>query len=127
MKAFKTWFEESDTMPKLLYHATYGQLIEGIKKHGLGGKTARKSYSDSRPGTVYLAVSPEIAESYAEVAEEDLVPDEWKENIAIFELKTKDLDKSKLTADKNVLREPGQKVDTYEYSGVVPFTKLKKL
>ena len=57
----------------VLYHATYGAFVDSIMKNGLGGAGAQQQWEDSKPGYVYLAKDPEVAESHAEANEE--VPD----------------------------------------------------
>lgn len=103
------------TLPNFLYHATYRPLLQSIKKHGLGGDKAQSYWEDSKPGVVYLAIDPNIAESYAEA--NDIVDDEWLEKIIILKISTEKLDKSKLFLDKNVLDNTG---DTVEYHGIIP-------
>lgn len=99
-----------------LYHATYKRLVASIKKNGLGGKgSEKKKWEDSQDGVVYLAVSPEIAESYAETS--DMVPDEWLDEIVMLKIDKSKLDKSKLHIDKNVQDNEG---DTLEYHGIIP-------
>jgi RNA:NAD 2'-phosphotransferase (TPT1/KptA family) len=60
--------------PQKLYHATYKALLPKIRKSGLGN-TKKTYWEDSKPGIVYLAADPDIAESYAEANEN--CPEEW--------------------------------------------------
>lgn len=106
---------ESVDIPSVLYHATYRPLLKSIKQHGLGGDRARAKWEDSVPGVVYLALDPNVAESYAESSE--AVPDEWLDEIVILKISTAGLDRSKLKIDQNVLGNAG---DTLEYHGVIP-------
>ena len=70
---------------------------------------------------MYLANDPEVAESYAEAADE--VSDEiYDSGIVILKIKSKDLDLSKLKDDSNVLDDDS---DTYEYHGQIPWSKIK--
>ncbi len=106
---------ESANVPSVLYHATYRPLLKSIKKHGLGGDRAQAKWEDSKPGVVYLALDPNVAESYAESS--DAVPDEWLDEIVILKVSTAGLDLSRLMTDTNVLDNAG---DTLEYHGVIP-------
>ena len=106
-------------IPEFLYHATYRPLLKSIKTHGLGGSGAQAKWEDSKPGVVYLAIDPNVAESYAETS--DLVPDEWLDKIIILKISTRGLDTSKFYLDSNVLDNEG---DTLEYHGVIPISNI---
>lgn len=101
--------------PQFLYHATYRPLLRNIKKKGLGN-TKRKFWQDSVPGVVYLAIDPDIAQSYAEA--NDFCNQDWLDQIVILKIKTSDLDRDKLSIDKNVRVEDGQ-ATTFEYHGII--------
>ena len=104
----------------MLYHATYRPLLKSIKLNGLGGAgSERKKWSDSKPGVVYLATSPEVAESYAESSDE--VREEWLDEIVILKINTATLDQTKLMLDQNVQDNAG---DTLEYHGVIPWSAI---
>jgi hypothetical protein len=114
-------------IPEKLYHATYIQFLNSIKTNGLG-KTENKMWSDSKPGVVYLADDPCVAESYAEESEwledkEDY--EEYLESIVILEIDTNKLDRDKLFIDKNVLLYPGEENTTWEYHGIIPWEACK--
>ena len=106
---------ESVNVPSVLYHATYRPLLKSIKQHGLGGDKAQAKWEDSKPGVVYLALDPNVAESYAETSE--AVPNEWLDEIVILKISTAGLNLSKLKVDANVIDNAG---DTLEYHGVIP-------
>lgn len=107
-------------IPPVLYHATYRPLLRSIKQNGLGGKgSERKKWSDSAQGVVYLATTPEVAESYAETSDE--VSDDWLDEIVILKVRTANLDSTKFQLDRNVQDNTG---DTVEYHGVIPATEL---
>ena len=106
-------------IPDFLYHATYRPLLKSIKQHGLGGDKAQAKWEDSRPGVVYLAIDPNVAESYAETS--DVVPDEWLDQIVILKISTNGLE-NKLQIDKNVLDNQGG--DTLEYHGIIPLSHI---
>ena len=102
-----------------LYHATYEDLIPSIERFGLGGKSSGYEWEDSKKGVVYLATYPEIAISYAETNEE--VPEDWLDNIVVFEVDSDKLDSYKLNVDQNVQDNDGS---TYEYHGIIPMRLL---
>lgn len=105
--------EELEHIPPVLYHATYKQRLKNIKLTGLGaGK--KRNWPDSRPGVVYLALDPNVAESYAETALDDLDAD-W--DIVILQVSTNGLDPNKFHLDSNVQDNEG---DTVEYHGIIP-------
>jgi hypothetical protein len=107
-------------VPNILYHATYRPLLGSIKKNGLGGAGSEvKKWEDSVPGIVYLALDPNVAESYAETSEN--VPDEWLDEIVVLKIDTAKLDKSKFRLDRNVQGNTG---DTLEYDGVIPISAI---
>ena len=96
-----------------LYHATYVPLLDSIRKNGLGA-TSRPNWEDSHKGVVYLAKTPEVAESYAETSE--AAPEEWLDQIVILKIDKSRLNPDRLFADQNVI--DGH--DTLEYHGIIP-------
>lgn len=111
---------ENVTIPQVLYHATYKPLIKSITKHGLGGKGSdKKKWPDSKSGVVYLAIDPDVAESYAESSDE--VNEDWLDEIVILKIRTANLDQSKFMLDRNVIDNAG---DTIEYHGVIPVSEI---
>ena len=50
-------------MPAVLYHATYGPLIDSIQQRGLGGQVEWRAWDFSEPGIVYL--SPDHYDAHA--------------------------------------------------------------
>ena len=100
-------------VPSILYHATYKQRLKSIQLKGLGA-AGRRNWSDSVRGVVYLALDPNVAESYAETAMDDLDVD-W--DIVILKIDTTKLDPSKFYLDRNVQDNQG---DTVEYHGIIP-------
>ena len=105
-------------IPEFLYHATYRPLLKSIKQHGLGGDKAQAKWEDSKPGVVYLATDPNVAESYAETS--DVVPDEWLDQIVILKISTNGLE-NKIQIDRNVQDNEG---DTLEYHGIIPLSNI---
>ena len=114
-----TALNEDTSNSPWLYHATYRPLLKSIKAHGLGGDRAQAKWEDSKPGVVYLARDPNVAESYAESS--DVVPDEWLDQIIVLKINAGQLDQSRLSADQNV---QGNSGDTLEYHGVIPVASL---
>ena len=108
-------------IPEFFYHATYKALLPSIKATGLDTREAALAWEDSKPGIVYLANSPSVAESYAEAAE-NVSDDIYDSGIVILKVASKDLDLSKLKDDRNVQEDDS---DTYEYHGQIPWSKLK--
>jgi hypothetical protein len=111
--------EATPNIPLVLYHATYKPLLRKIKLTGLGGQGSRKMWDDSKPGVVYLAIDPDVAESYAESS--DMVKDEWLDDIVILKINTQLLDPTKFFIDRNVQDHAG---DTLEYHGVIPWSAI---
>ena len=92
-----------------------------LKRGGLDTRKSAQAWEDSKPGIVYLSNDPDVAESYAEAAEE--VSDEiYDSGIVVLEIPTKGLKISKLHDDRNVQEDDS---DTYEYHGQIPWSKIK--
>ena len=105
-------------IPSVLYHATYKPRLKSIKLKGLGAG-GKRNWEDSKSGVIYLALDPNVAESYAESS--DMVPDEWLDQIVILKISTVGLDPSKFSIDSNVQDNTG---DTVEYNGVIPVSNI---
>lgn len=105
-------------VPPVLYHATYKPRLKSIKLKGLGAG-GKRNWEDSLRGVVYLALDPNVAESYAESS--DMVPDEWLDQIVILKISTAGLDPNKFGIDSNVQDNSG---DTVEYHGVIPVSNI---
>ena len=103
-----------------LYHATYKPFLDSITKNGLGGSGAQTQWEDSKPGYVYLAKDPEVAISHAEANE--LVPDEYIDNIVVLSIDASQLDPNNLEDDPNVQDDDS----TLAYKGIIPSTAFKK-
>jgi pyrimidine deaminase RibD-like protein len=104
----------AQNLPSVLYHATYKPRLKSIKLKGLGAG-GKRNWEDSQRGVVYLALDPNVAESYAETS--DMVPDEWLDSIVILKIATAGLDPNKFHIDSNVQDNTG---DTLEYHGIIP-------
>ena len=105
-----------------LYHATYKPLLSKIRKTGLGN-TKKVFWEDSKPGIVYLANDPNVAESYAQTNEN--CPEQWIDNIIIFQINKNCLDQNKLFVDNNVLLYNNELPVTFQYHGIIPFDMLQ--
>ena len=105
-----------------LYHATYKPLVLKIKTEGLGGNSAKANWPDSKKGVTYWAKSADIAYSYAETCES--VPEDWLDQIVVFECKIENFDLKRLFLDSNVIENDDA---TFEYHGIMPFDKLKEI
>lgn len=114
---------EQAVVPSILYHATYGPLADSIQREGLGGDRDTV-WEDSVRGTVYLALDPEVALSYAETSDDAWDRFETDDGLEIvtFQIDTTQLDPAKFNTDQNVIDNEG---GTLEYYGVVPPSALK--
>jgi predicted kinase len=106
---------------KYFYHATYKPALKHIKKHGLGAKIPEKrlAWSFSRANVVCLSRLKEVAESYAETAEE--IPNEWLDQIVVLKIPRNLLNLKKLRIDPNVHVELPEEI-SWEYQGVIPWS-----
>jgi len=107
-----------------LYHATYKQYLDSIKKNGLNSELSKKNWEDSKKGYIYLATSKDIAISYAESS--NSVPEEWLDEIIVLKINLKNLNKEKIESDSNVI-DSKNKNDTLQYKGVIPFEYIEVL
>lgn len=108
-------------MKDKLYHASYNVFKNSILLEGL--RTGRKpNWQDMQnSGLIYLANSPEVAESFAECAD---VEDEIMESgICIFAIDVSKLDETLLEHDPNILFE--EEVYSFVYSKNIPPSALK--
>lgn len=106
-------------LPDILFHATYEPRLKSIQEHGLGA-TDLKNWDDSKFGVVYLAVSSDVARSYAETS--DMVPEDWLDTIVVLRINTALIDRDRLAIDGNVLDNDG---DTLQYEGVIPWAAIE--
>lgn len=108
--------KELVTAGRKLYHATYKQLLKKIKEHGLKAPS-------------FWAQDLYQAESFAEVpvdveGNDKDIPDEWLDQIIIFEIDSSKLDKGNLEIDPN-LSTDDEDVKTFVYRKDIPFSDLK--
>lgn len=93
-----------------LYHATFNDYVPSITRNGLIPKFYQNwVFSDSY---VYLGIDSFQCQSYLE--ESDASDELFKNGIAILEIDTNMLDKTKLTVDENNLD-----CDTFQYDGII--------
>lgn len=109
---------------KALYHATYEPVLESIKEYGLGALVPERINAwDGLSGTkIYFAHTPELAESFAEAADNLDLPEDWLYCIKTLEVQLEDLDLTQLDFDSNNLMEEPYR--TFEYIGIIPWSKL---
>lgn len=111
-------------LPKYLYHATYRNRWNAIKKSG-GLKThVRKRYWDDSRDVICMSEDPWVAESYAEEADD--ASDYELDNIVILKIDTSALDLDYLDIDGNILRDDDEELKNteYEYSKDIPITAI---
>lgn len=96
-----------------LYHATYLPRLASIMTGGLRPDT-EKNWSISED-YIYLTDDPEVAISFAEIAEE--VPEEYLNQIVVLKVDAKDLDLDKLELDDNIIEKNDY---SFQYSGHIP-------
>jgi len=126
MGKFKKQAQQKIQIPSVLYHATFNNNLESIKKHGLLPTPPQKCWRDCIPG-VYLHVDPEAAYSYPETADDidHNIPEEWYDNIIVLEINTELLDINLFDYDPNIA--PPNHVDSFIYKGIIPFSAVKNI
>lgn len=113
---------EKIRIPKYFYHATYKPLLKKIKISGLDTSISKKNWEDSKKGVVYLALDPDVAESYAET--NDVVSEDWLDQIIILKIDASKLNQEKIKSDSNVRSNNN---DTFEYHGVISWQYISML
>ena len=104
----------------IYYHATFGSNLKGIKANGLGGKH-KANWEDSEQGKIYLDPDPEVAFSYCESADEDMVSEsKYNSGIVVLAVDSKQLD-PRLVGRDTANKEKNRSIT---YSGVIPAYKL---
>jgi hypothetical protein len=87
-------------LPKILYHATFRHHKKSILKYGLDpSRIKKKTWDDCFSWFIYLSTNKEHALSYCEASDD--VPEDWLDEIIVYEILTSDLDLSLLNFDPN--------------------------
>jgi len=115
-------------IPSILYHATFRNNIESIKQRGLvpSFNGIVKCWPDCKNG-VYLHSDPDVAYSYAEIADNPDIPEEWFEdenNVVVLEINTITLDKNLFEIDPNL---PSEQIGSYLYNGTIPSNTIIRI
>ena len=121
MKHTGSIFNDWSKIPDRLYHATYKKYLSNIRKNGLLAKgIGFTSYDGQIPvNAVYLTVDNDIAESFAEEA--DNVPDDvYDSGIVVLAINTSYLDKSLFADDPNIKPDPEVPAYSCIYKGNIP-------
>lgn len=103
----------------ILYHATFGANLRGIKEHGLG-YNQKKNWDISEENVVYLTADKEVAFDFCECAE-DVCDTIYNSGIVVFAVRIADLDLSKLKIDGNIHDEV---IKSFVYKGIISADKL---
>jgi len=121
------WLEKiSQVPPRFLYHATYRVNVNSIFQQGLIPRYICV-WKECENG-VYLANDPYEAASYPEIADENEdIPDEWLENIAVLQIDTMYLDIALLERDPHRIWEKTENPTCWIYRGSIPSEALTLL
>lgn len=121
------WLQKiSEGIPRILYHATYRANVESILEQGLIPRYI--CVWENCENGVYLAKSPDQAEAFPETADENEdIPEEWLNDIAVFQVDVLHLDKTLLEADPNIIWDTTEKVDCWIYKDQIPPQALSLL
>lgn len=111
-------------IPKILYHATFNQLLPRIESLGLLPKDEEiiHNFEGIEPG-VYLDINPEAAGSYVEASDNPKIPEAWFENIVVIAIDTSKLDHTKFDVDPNVqiaADDDEEDMRPFIYRGTIP-------
>ena len=107
-------------LPPILYTATWKAWVPSIQKVGLLTSPPTRNFDWSEQG-IYLSNDLEFCVSAVEATENKEIPSEWfdSENIAVLEIDSKKLDKSKLIKDPHMLDAPESR-RSYFYQTNIP-------
>jgi len=124
------WYKKAQQLniPSILYHSTFKNNIESIKQRGLvpSFDGIVKCWPECKNG-VYLHSDPDVAYSYAEIADNPNIPEEWFEaenNIVILEINTTTLNKNLFEIDPNL---PSEQIGSYLYNGTIPSNTIIRI
>ena len=108
---------------KKYYHATYKPLLEKIKKQGLLPEKAGKNFDVIEKG-IYIDRTKEGAKAFAEINEN--VPEEWIDDIIVFEFTAKQIKDEFLEYDPNMITSAGQLPQTFIYKNILKVDSITK-
>ena len=106
-----------------LYHATYGPLIESIKRNGIDSSLSEFNWIDSNLGVNYISRDPFMAFNYAKVS--STVPESYLRDIVILTIHSNKLDKMKLFSATNTTCFDDD--STIECRSVIPYDSILKI
>lgn len=124
-------------IPRYLYHATFRNHIQSIKKHGLvvGGK-GKVNYDwgfDEDKYGVFLSNDENLATSFVENSENKDIPEEWFDDIVVLTIDTFKLDKRIFIKDPHMTYSSSSKTDkgylpkSFIYKGNIPINDIKNI
>lgn len=106
--------------PDTLYHATFQSFVASIMQQGLKPSEEGQNYvnppDDSGP-YIYLANDPDLAYSFAEESENELIPDD--EPIVVLQIDLSDGQKKFLDFDRNIIN-ASEEIGCYQLPCVIP-------
>jgi hypothetical protein len=122
------WYKNSQlNIPSVLYHGTFANNLETIKQLGLTNECSGNCYPGCVKG-VYLTNNKNFAESCAENAENENIPEEYFRDIVILEIDISKLDKRLLKIDPHVNWNNMKGMpNSYIYEGIIPVTTILNL
>lgn len=114
-------------IPKLLYHATFGNRVASILEKGLIPRFM--PLWDNCQSGVYLADDNYAAESFCEAVIDDLPEDteEDIDDIVVFVIDTSKLELPKFECDPHVFLGVGEQNHTWIYRGAIPLSAIVNL
>jgi RNA:NAD 2'-phosphotransferase (TPT1/KptA family) len=115
------------SIPKHLYHGTFGEWLPHIQKDGIlpHGGGSLKNF-DCEWG-VYLSEKFDAAGGFVESSENENIPVEWFDNIVILTINTSTLDQDKLDIDPNIVWYKEEIPTAFIYRGIIPSASIMKV
>jgi hypothetical protein len=123
-----SWYNKAqkfETIPSILFHATFNANINSIKQQGLNPyyNGIVKCWEDCKNG-IYLHSDPDVASDYTMESSNPNIPEEWFDDIIALEINTSSLDISLFSHDPNL---PEEHIDSFLYEGVIPFSAIRNI
>ena len=115
-------------VPKLLFHATFNDLVPFIQSGGLipNGKLF-KNFEDIEWG-VYLSSDDNFAGNMVQASENPKLPEKWFDEIVILVIDTSGLDPKKFDVDPNVnFSDENVSPKSYIYKGIIPPSAIREI